>query len=88
METRGKGFTEITRELASWLDTLAADNGLLTVFIWHTSASLLIQENADPDVQLDLLDAWMPWRPRAVLTSTTPKAPTTCRATSTRRSRR
>ena len=55
--TRGKGCTEITRELASWLDALAADNGLITVFICHTSASLLIQENADPNVQRDLLDA-------------------------------
>ena len=57
VETRGKGCTEITRELASWLEALAADNGLLTVFICHTSASLLIQENADPNVQRDLLDA-------------------------------
>jgi len=57
VETRGNGFTEITRELASWLDALAADNGLLTVFICHTSASLLIQENADPNVQRDLRDA-------------------------------
>jgi secondary thiamine-phosphate synthase enzyme len=57
VETRGNGFTEIARELASWLDALAADNGLLTVFICHTSASLLIQENADPNVQRDLRDA-------------------------------
>lgn len=57
VETRGKGFTEITRELASWLEALLADNGLLTAFICHTSASLLIQENADPNVQHDLLDA-------------------------------
>jgi secondary thiamine-phosphate synthase enzyme len=57
VQTGGKGFTEVTRELASWLDSLAADNGLLTVFICHTSASLLIQENADPNVRRDLLDA-------------------------------
>ena len=57
VETRGKGCTEITRGLASWLDALTADNGLLTLFICHTSASLLIQENADPNVQRDLLDA-------------------------------
>jgi secondary thiamine-phosphate synthase enzyme len=56
VETRGKGFTEITRELSHWLDTLSAENGLLTVFICHTSASLLIQENADPNVRRDLLD--------------------------------
>ncbi len=57
VETRGKGFTEITRELARWLDSLGADNGLLTAFICHTSASLVIQENADPNVRRDLLDA-------------------------------
>jgi secondary thiamine-phosphate synthase enzyme len=56
VETKGKGFTEITRELSRWLDGLAADNGLLTAFICHTSASLLIQENADPNVRRDLLD--------------------------------
>ncbi len=57
VETRGKGFTEITRELARWLDSLGADDGLLTVFICHTSASLVIQENADPNVRRDLLAA-------------------------------
>lgn len=56
VETKGKGFTEITRELSRWLDGLAADDGLLTAFICHTSASLLIQENADPNVRRDLLD--------------------------------
>ena len=55
--TPGKGFIEITRELASWLASLAAKNGLLTVFVCHTSASLRIQENADPNVRLDLADA-------------------------------
>src|SRR4029079_10272750 len=57
VETRGKGFTALTGELARSLDASAADNGLLTVFTCHTSASLLIQENADPNVQRDLLDA-------------------------------
>jgi secondary thiamine-phosphate synthase enzyme len=55
--TRGKGFTEITGELASWLGAIAAADGLLTVFVSHTSASLTIQENADPNVRRDLLDA-------------------------------
>jgi secondary thiamine-phosphate synthase enzyme len=55
--TRGKGFIDITRELARWLESLAAENGLLTVFVRHTSASLTIQENADPNVRRDLLDA-------------------------------
>ena len=54
--TRGKGFVEITRELAGWLSSIAAENGLLTVFMQHTSASLTIQENADPNVRRDLLD--------------------------------
>jgi secondary thiamine-phosphate synthase enzyme len=55
--TRGKGFTEITGELARWLKTVAAEDGLLTAFVSHTSASLTIQENADPNVRVDLLDA-------------------------------
>ena len=54
--TRGKGFADITRELAAWLSTIAAEDGLLTVFVQHTSASLTIQENADPNVRRDLLD--------------------------------
>jgi secondary thiamine-phosphate synthase enzyme len=55
--TGGKGFTEITGDLARWLETLGAEDGLLTVFVRHTSASLTIQENADPNVRRDLLDA-------------------------------
>jgi secondary thiamine-phosphate synthase enzyme len=55
--TRGKGFTEITRDLARWLESIGGENGLLTVFVCHTSASLTIQENADPNVQRDLIDA-------------------------------
>jgi secondary thiamine-phosphate synthase enzyme len=52
--TRGKGFYEITSEVDSWLAGNRAGDGLLTVFIRHTSASLTIQENADPDVVYDL----------------------------------
>jgi secondary thiamine-phosphate synthase enzyme len=55
--TRGKGFVELTRALAGWLDSFGADAGVLTVFVSHTSASLTIQENADPNVRRDLLDA-------------------------------
>ncbi|OFW71942.1 MAG: hypothetical protein A2W02_05315 [Alphaproteobacteria bacterium RBG_16_64_48] len=55
--TPGKGFIEITGELARWLESIAGENGLLTVFVCHTSASLTIQENADPNVRLDLADA-------------------------------
>ena len=55
--TKGKGFVEITSELARWLESVAAEDGLLTVFVSHTSASLTIQENADPNVRRDLADA-------------------------------
>ena len=44
----------ITSELAAWLGTISAIDGLLTLFLQHTSASLVVQENADPDVQADL----------------------------------
>lgn len=55
--TKGRGFVEITRELARWLESVAAEDGLLTVFVSHTSASLTIQENADPNVRRDLAHA-------------------------------
>ena len=55
--TGGKGFTDITGELARWLESVTAGDGLLTVFVCHTSASLTIQENADPNVRVDLLAA-------------------------------
>jgi len=55
--TRSKGFIEITRAVSAWLDGIGADSGLLTAFVSHTSASLTIQENADPNVRRDLLDA-------------------------------
>jgi secondary thiamine-phosphate synthase enzyme len=49
-----QGLVEITGEIAAWLAEQKAGDGLLTVFIRHTSASLLIQENVDTDVQRDL----------------------------------
>jgi secondary thiamine-phosphate synthase enzyme len=52
--TRGKGLYEITREISQWIGGHSVTAGLLTVFVQHTSASLLIQENADPDVKHDL----------------------------------
>ena len=55
--TTGKGFFEINRQLVRWLEDISAHDGLLTLFIRHTSASLTIQENADPTVALDLMDA-------------------------------
>ncbi|UCG96087.1 MAG: YjbQ family protein [Burkholderiales bacterium] len=54
LDTGGRGLTEITRRISAWVDTAGMRNGLLTVFVRHTSASLLIQENADPEVQRDL----------------------------------
>jgi secondary thiamine-phosphate synthase enzyme len=52
--TRGKGLYPITREIESWAEAQRLRTGLLTAFIQHTSASLTIQENADPDVVRDL----------------------------------
>ena len=54
IKTSGRGFTEITSEITGWLSQQKVAAGLLTVFCRHTSASLLIQENADPDVLKDL----------------------------------
>jgi secondary thiamine-phosphate synthase enzyme len=55
VETSGKGLFEFTRDVNQWLAAQKISMGLLTLFCRHTSASLLVQENADPDVQKDLL---------------------------------
>ena len=55
VRTRGQGLFEITRDVAAAVAEARIATGLATVFCRHTSASLLIQENADPDVQRDLL---------------------------------
>jgi secondary thiamine-phosphate synthase enzyme len=52
--TRGKGLTDITWPVAEWLAGQGMATGLLTLFCRHTSASLIVQENADPDVRRDL----------------------------------
>ena len=54
VETRGPGLVEVTRQIVGWVDAQAMSEGLLTVFCRHTSASLLIQENAAPAVRRDL----------------------------------
>jgi secondary thiamine-phosphate synthase enzyme len=54
VRAKSQGLLEITREIAAWMAEQTIGDGLLTVFIRHTSASLLIQENADPNVQRDL----------------------------------
>ncbi len=57
VETAGEGFVEITHEAARFVADVGAREGALVLFIRHTSASLTIQENADPDVRTDLVTA-------------------------------
>ena len=54
LATRGRGLYEFTREVEKWIAQNKFNDGLLTIHLQHTSASLLIQENADPDVCRDL----------------------------------
>jgi secondary thiamine-phosphate synthase enzyme len=54
IQTQGQGLYEFTDEAADFVRTAGGSDGLLTVFVRHTSCSLLIQENADPDVKTDL----------------------------------
>jgi len=54
VETRGQGFFEITKDVKDFVASSGAGDGVLFAFIRHTSASLVIQENADPDVRTDL----------------------------------
>jgi secondary thiamine-phosphate synthase enzyme len=56
VQTRGKGLYEFTGQVAKWLREQNVRAGLLTLFVQHTSASLTIQENADPDVIRDIGD--------------------------------
>jgi secondary thiamine-phosphate synthase enzyme len=56
VSTRGKGLYEFTQDADRWVRSCGVTTGLLTLFIRHTSASLTIQENADPDVIADLND--------------------------------
>lgn len=57
VRTRGQGFYNVTDPIRSWLAQQKISSGLLTIWCQHTSASLVVQENADPDVRADLLDA-------------------------------
>lgn len=52
--TRGKGLYDFTADVIRWVGRQGLQDGLLTLFVQHTSASLLVQENADPEVQRDL----------------------------------
>lgn len=56
LSTDGQGLYEITDRVASWVGVQGVAEGLLTLYLHHTSASLVIQENVDPDVQRDLND--------------------------------
>ena len=66
VSTRGQGFTDLTEKVYAWLAKVGANNGLLTAYIRHTSASLTIQENADPAVRSDLLDSLNRLAPQSV----------------------
>lgn len=69
VETPGAGFVDLTAAVGAWIEKQRFNDGVVTVFIQHTSASLTVQENADPDVRADLIDAFdrlapetAPWR--------------------------
>ena len=86
ISSRGRGLVEITQNILDWLAPHGVQTGLLTLFCRHTSASLLIQENAAPDVRADLeafLERLAP-KTRGD-TSMRTKAPTTCPPISGRR---
>ena len=54
VSTRGAGLYEFTRDVTRWVASTGRSEGLLTLFVRHTSCSLLIQENADPEVRVDM----------------------------------
>ena len=54
LKTKGQGFYDFTEKIIDWLNNKKIKNGILNINILHTSASLVIQENADPDVLHDL----------------------------------
>ncbi len=63
-QTRPRSLTDITSDVAAFIAASGVSEGLATLFIRHTSASLIIQENADPDVRADLVDALDSLAPR------------------------
>jgi secondary thiamine-phosphate synthase enzyme len=65
VETDGPALHDITRPIRTWVTNNAIGTGLLTIWCRHTSASLIVQENADPDVQADLLDFFRQVAPEA-----------------------
>jgi secondary thiamine-phosphate synthase enzyme len=87
LETPGRGLLEITPRVADWLASTGMRDGLLVLFLRHTSASLLVQENADPDVRADLdrFFARLGAGRRCALSATATRGRTTCRRTCGRR---
>ncbi len=84
--TRGRGLFEFTHEARGFLRASGLSLGQMTIFCRHTSASLLIQENADPSVCDDLHAFFDRIAPEgAASTATRTKAPTTCRRICARR---
>ena len=84
VETRGPGLSLVTEAVRGWLEEIAAVDGLLTLFIRDTSASLLIQENADRMCKPTLSMRSSALHRAKPSTCTRPKAPTTCLRTSKR----
>ncbi len=74
-ETNGPGFYDITADVSRWLGACGVGDGLVTLFIRHTSASLTIQENADPAVQADLVAALDRLAPRTIAYSHSTEGP-------------
>jgi secondary thiamine-phosphate synthase enzyme len=62
--TRGQNLYDITSQIAAWVAAQVMATGLLTLFVRHTTASLIVQENADPDVLADLMDAYARFAPQ------------------------
>ena len=82
VDTLGRGLREITRDVTAWVARSGIAEGLLTLFVRHTSASLLIQENADPDVRDDLDRFFGRLVPDGMRCSAIARrGPTTCRPT-------
>jgi len=88
VSTRGRGFVDVTNEVRAVVRASGVTTGVCTLFIQHTSASLVIQENADPSVLRDL-GAWFERiAPRRRGSTSTPtRGRTTCRGTFDPRSR-
>ena len=82
IDGNGSGLTDITAPIVRWIDTLGIRDGLLTVFCRHTSASVIINENAAPAVQRDLERYSRGSRRRTIMPiSMTTRVPTICRRT-------